>query len=55
MKYLETVLTEMMDYNNEPENIDALMPQPEDMGIIKAGGNSPEAKLRLERALKMLW
>ncbi len=26
MKYLETVLTEMKDYNNEPENIDALMP-----------------------------
>ena len=26
LKYLETVLIEMMDYNNEPENIDALMP-----------------------------
>ena len=32
-----------------------VLPQPEDMGIIKVGGNFPEERLSRERALKMPW
>jgi hypothetical protein len=33
----------------------SFLPQQEDMGIIKAGGNFLGARSKQERALKMLW